>query len=759
MTTLFYDSFQNTNNWLGGNGMSTSINVIHDPLNVFQNIVCMSNSPLRPDTFSVILNNNFKSFTISFDYLGLPKSASVATNLGGLVSISDGGSLTDYTFALAGSIKNSIPPMCSNRIIGTSNWNDQCAYGPTLYYKNPAFVYLTDDSKWHHYSLSFTTVNTNIRIALNDFGYANYPEENIPCDSYFANLIITDSYGPSPFIATSSPENFRSILVDVLNQVANTVSYENSNSAININLGSNSSSGGYATGDVLTDIENIIGSNYADTILGDDKNNTLSGGDGNDSLTAGVGSDVLIGGNGNDKFIISSEITSAEIQDFEINRDVIDLRLFNNLNNFQDIKSSSQYVNGNTVINLGNSKTLTLSGINYNDLSVNNFIINTLSPSASPTIKPTILPTKIPTIYPTTLPTDIPSIMPSLPTFSPSLSPTTFPSIAPTDKPTINPTPNPTALYSNIINISSGGIYSGTSGSDNFILNSPLTSSVTGNEGDDRYTIISNPGVTYTITDFDNMLERIDIKNIGITMFEELDISSSNPIIIDFPNNQKLKLLGLQKDDISVGNFIFYSPPPTIFPTTYPSQNPTTNPTVLFSNVINIETGGTYSGTSASENFEINSPLAVTLNGGSGIDKFTISPHDNVVYTIDNFNPVNEIIDLSKCGVSKIDDLTIIENSDFLSIIINSNNQQINLTNIDKNDLQYGNFAFDSDGANDNDSPILDQAGIIGVALGGALLIGMGFCALAYVNYASGLSIYNAADTAKVVSEAGLELN
>lgn len=63
-----------------------------------------------------------------------------------------------------------------------------------------------------------------------------------------------------------------------------TASYASSLTAISLNLQTSSLSGGDATGDVLTSIEAIIGSGYADTITGDNVANRLDGGGGNDTL-------------------------------------------------------------------------------------------------------------------------------------------------------------------------------------------------------------------------------------------------------------------------------------------------------------------------------------------------------------------------------------------------------------------------------------------------------------------------------------------
>jgi Ca2+-binding RTX toxin-like protein len=59
-------------------------------------------------------------------------------------------------------------------------------------------------------------------------------------------------------------------------------------------------SGGHAQGDILTNIENVVGSGYNDTLAGDGAANRLDGGDGDDALSGGDGDDTLAGGAGRD---------------------------------------------------------------------------------------------------------------------------------------------------------------------------------------------------------------------------------------------------------------------------------------------------------------------------------------------------------------------------------------------------------------------------------------------------------------------------
>ncbi len=97
-----------------------------------------------------------------------------------------------------------------------------------------------------------------------------------------------------------------------------TVSYAGADSGVTVDLGT-----GTATGDgsdTLTGVENVTGSDFADSITGDGNDNTLSGGadidtivggagddtidggDGDDVLTGGLGADIINGGAGDDTF-------------------------------------------------------------------------------------------------------------------------------------------------------------------------------------------------------------------------------------------------------------------------------------------------------------------------------------------------------------------------------------------------------------------------------------------------------------------------
>lgn len=79
-----------------------------------------------------------------------------------------------------------------------------------------------------------------------------------------------------------------------------TASYTGSGSGVTVNLVTGTGTGGDAEGDILTGIENVIGSSFNDTLIGDDNDNILDGREGDDTIIGNGGNDTLIGGAGAD---------------------------------------------------------------------------------------------------------------------------------------------------------------------------------------------------------------------------------------------------------------------------------------------------------------------------------------------------------------------------------------------------------------------------------------------------------------------------
>jgi len=92
---------------------------------------------------------------------------------------------------------------------------------------------------------------------------------------------------------------------------ADIVDYSNSASAVTVSLDGTAGVGGYATGDVLANVENLTGSSFNDILTGNAGNNTLSGGSGNDTLVGGTGTNLLDGGTGIDSADYSAQTAAV----------------------------------------------------------------------------------------------------------------------------------------------------------------------------------------------------------------------------------------------------------------------------------------------------------------------------------------------------------------------------------------------------------------------------------------------------------------
>ena len=77
-------------------------------------------------------------------------------------------------------------------------------------------------------------------------------------------------------------------------------SYRGANEGVSVDLAEGTAEGGHAQGDVITNIENLSGSGFADVLRGDGNANRLAGEGGDDRLWGAGGDDVLAGGDGDD---------------------------------------------------------------------------------------------------------------------------------------------------------------------------------------------------------------------------------------------------------------------------------------------------------------------------------------------------------------------------------------------------------------------------------------------------------------------------
>ena len=110
---------------------------------------------------------------------------------------------------------------------------------------------------------------------------------------------ISIAYGATIENATTGRGNDKIIANDVANVINggfgnDTVSYETATTGVTVSLVAGAVGAGGAKGDTLLKIENVMGSDFADTLTGNNRDNVLTG---------GKGDDVLNGRGGNDTFV------------------------------------------------------------------------------------------------------------------------------------------------------------------------------------------------------------------------------------------------------------------------------------------------------------------------------------------------------------------------------------------------------------------------------------------------------------------------
>ena len=88
-------------------------------------------------------------------------------------------------------------------------------------------------------------------------------------------------------------------------------------------------SGGYAEGDTVVNVENIIGSDHDDTLGGNNWFNVLTGGKGDDELTGGGAADIFVFAPGDSTGAVGDQINDFTVSGTNIVRDALDLRAFN----------------------------------------------------------------------------------------------------------------------------------------------------------------------------------------------------------------------------------------------------------------------------------------------------------------------------------------------------------------------------------------------------------------------------------------------
>lgn len=100
--------------------------------------------------------------------------------------------------------------------------------------------------------------------------------------------------------------------------------YTRSSAAVHINLKTNVNTGGDAEGDLIYNVEAVVGSRFNDTLIGSDNKDYLRGDNGDDYLDGGLGNDQLFGWHGNDTYYFSAGRDTIHELGFGVDRVVFD---------------------------------------------------------------------------------------------------------------------------------------------------------------------------------------------------------------------------------------------------------------------------------------------------------------------------------------------------------------------------------------------------------------------------------------------------
>ncbi len=123
--------------------------------------------------------------------------------------------------------------------------------------------------------------------------------------------------------------------------------------------------------DILSSIENVIGSDDGDIFIGSNADNTLSGEGGDDLLNGGQGDDLLLGGEGSDTFTFEGLFGNDTVGDFEVGVDRLDFSYFGP--DFAENLVVSQDGN-DALLTFSSDASVRLEGVNSSDFTDDDFI-------------------------------------------------------------------------------------------------------------------------------------------------------------------------------------------------------------------------------------------------------------------------------------------------------------------------------------------------------------------------------------------------
>ncbi|MEX2693372.1 M10 family metallopeptidase C-terminal domain-containing protein [Rhizobium mongolense] len=152
-----------------------------------------------------------------------------------------------------------------------------------------------------------------------------------------------------------------------------TASYYTATVGVKVSLLNSSGNTGDAAGDTYSEIENLTGSTFADTLYGNAGANRLNGSAGNDQINGGGGNDILLGGTGDDTFVFLTNFGMDTVEDFAAADDYI--RFATDIfDDFASMLSSASQVGADTVITYDINNFVTLKDVALSGLTSDYFL-------------------------------------------------------------------------------------------------------------------------------------------------------------------------------------------------------------------------------------------------------------------------------------------------------------------------------------------------------------------------------------------------
>ena len=323
-----------------------------------------------------------------------------------------------------------------------------------------------------------------------------------------------------------------------------------------------------------TGADALNGDGGDDRLWGDEGNDSIYGGEGDDLLAGGKGDDLMVGGAGEDRFIYFSGAGNDLIFRFELENDVIDLRLLPEAIAFSDL-SIVDMENGQGVRithdALGGS--IEIRGIAASDLSAANFAM----PDGT-TTSITFGGTTISRPADPFMGSDASSLMLDNAEGNVTMARGGYDRVLGGEgDDRLDGGDGSDDLYGE----EGGDILEGGQGfdrlfggegddrleggaGDDVLVGGEGDDALTGGAGADTFVFSPDHG-TDTITDFGNGDDVLDLSALeGIAGFEELDIETyGTATVIDLPccGGGLIRLEGIVADDLDAADFVFYEPP------------------------------------------------------------------------------------------------------------------------------------------------------------------------------------------------------